>query len=194
MVRSEANDRGLLYLLKHPTQQFNPLEISKKIDITHSGAFRLFAKLEEKGFVYNERRGRYNYYGLNFKRESTRKYLSYLIQKEKDSQKNKVKMWIGRILKIKSASIALLFGSVLDKDKPNDIDVVFVTPKNATDLYKEVDKLNITSLTKIHPIVQTKQDLLSNIRKKDPVIIKALSGILVFGDEEYFEVLAEVMP
>jgi septum formation inhibitor-activating ATPase MinD len=28
--------------------------------------------------------------------------------------------------------------------------------------------------------------------KKDPVIIKALSGILIFADEEYFDMLNEV--
>lgn len=192
MVKSEAKDRILLYMLKHPTKQFNPREISKEAGITHSGAFRLFAKLDKEGFVHNEKRGRYNYYSVKFKRKSTRKYLSYLIQKEKDSQSNKVKMWADRIQGIKSAAIALLFGSVLNKDKPNDIDVVFVTPKNATNLYKEIDKLNITSLTKIHPIIQTEQDLINNIRKKDPVIMKALGGILVFGDEDYFDVLAEV--
>jgi len=192
MVKSEASDKVLLYMLKHPTQQFNPLEISREVDITHSGAFRLFAKLENEGFVHLEKRGRYNYYGLKYKSKVVRKYLSYLIQKEKDAEKAKIKMWVNRISEIKSAKIAILFGSVLHKSKPNDIDIVFVTPKNATNLYKEVDKINIIALTKIHPIVQTKQDLINNIRKKDPVIMKSLGGILVFGDEEYFDVLAEV--
>lgn len=94
--------------------------------------------------------------------------------------------------KISHASVALLFGSVLHKSKPNDVDVVFVTTKDATKLYKEVDKLNLLYPVKVHPVVQTREDLINNIRKKDRVIMKALAGILVFGDEDYFDILAEV--
>jgi predicted AAA+ superfamily ATPase len=190
---TDTAKRILLFLLKNPTDKYNPLQISKEFKITHAGAFKLLAGLYKKEFLVREKIGRYNLYGLNFKKKALRKYLSFLIQQEKDAQSAKVKVWLDTICrKINQASIALLFGSILHKEKPNDVDAVFVTPKNTTKFYQEVDKANAISQIKLHPIVQTKEDLINNIRKKDPVIMKSLGGILVFGDEEYFDVLAEV--
>ena len=103
-------------------------------------------------------------------------------------------MWVSRISEIKSASLAILFGSVLHKEKPNDIDVVFVAPqKKFSKLREEIRQVDVISTVKIHSIVQTKQDLINNIRKKDPVILKALQGMIVHGSEEYFDVLLEVL-
>ncbi len=192
--KTDTAEKILLFMLKNPLEKYNPRQIAQNFNISHAGSFKLLAGLYTEGFLTRQKVGRYNLYTLNFLKPALRKYLSFLIQKEKDRQTTLVKVWINDINKrITQASIALLFGSILYKEKPHDVDVVFVISKKATAFYKEIDTLNALYPLKIHPVVQTRQDLLDNIRKGDRVILKSLGGIVVFGDEKFFDLLAEIV-
>ena len=42
---------------------------------------------------------------------------------------------------------------------------------------------------KVHPIYQTKEDLRKNIAKPDKVVLNALKGLVVLGQDTFIEVL-----
>ena len=93
------------------------------------------------------------------------------------------------IKKIKNSDVAILFGSVLSKhDKASDIDVLFVvSQKNFSELKKEIEAINRLNDKKIHPVYQSKHDLIENISKEDKVILNAIKGIIVFGEEIFLD-------
>ena len=85
-----------------------------------------------------------------------------------------------------------MFGSILEKDNPNDIDALFVTDKKVfPKLQKEIGELNQLSNKKIHPLYQTRDDLIKNIKEKHPPILNAIKGIVVRGEELFIEVYYE---
>ena len=86
----------------------------------------------------------------------------------------------------------VLFGSVLEKPNPNDIDVLLVTDqKRFPKLQREIKELNEINIKKIHPIYQTYNDIVKNIKKRDKPVLNAIKGIIVFGEERFLEVYNE---
>ncbi len=96
-----------------------------------------------------------------------------------------MKVWIGEIRKIKGAYAAILFGSVLRKHKDaRDVDVLLITDqKKFVKLKKEIGKINLINVKKLHPVYQTKKDLEENIRKRHKPVLNAMKGIVVFGGD-----------
>ncbi|MBS3123136.1 hypothetical protein J4437_00715 [Candidatus Woesearchaeota archaeon] len=97
------------------------------------------------------------------------------------------------IRKIKSADGAILFGSVLNnQEQARDIDVLFITDsKRIKKLKKEIERINHLNLKKIHPLFQSGEDLKNNILKEDKVILNAIKGFIVFGEEKFIELVEE---
>jgi len=186
--------KGLLFFLQNPLTDVYPQLLATELGISRVGALKLLRSLADDKFIRVKKVGSANTYRLHPKKEHVRALLAYAIQEQIRMSPNRVKMWVNRITEIKSASCAILFGSIIHKEKPNDIDVVFVAQqKKFAKLREEIHKINVISKVKIHHIFQTKEDLISNIRKKDPAILKALQGVIVQGAEEYFDVLLEVL-
>mgnify|MGYP001579844866 FL=1 len=48
---------------------------------------------------------------------------------------------------------------------------------------KEIEEVNKMSTKKIHPLFQTKQDFVKNIKKGDKPLLNAIKGIYVFGED-----------
>ena len=61
---------------------------------------------------------------------------------------------------------------------------MFITDQKRFSRLKE-DLNNIASLNikKIHPIYQTKSDFIKNIKNSDKVVLNAVKGIIIFGEE-----------
>ena len=88
--------------------------------------------------------------------------------------------------KIKHADTIILYGSVLKSDNYNDVDVVFVTNnKLIKKLEKEINELNNINVKRIHPLYQTSDDLINNIKKNDKVLLNAIKGIIVKGENNF---------
>ena len=86
----------------------------------------------------------------------------------------------------------ILYGSVLIKSEPHDIDVLFLTEQSKfSSLKKEVDFMNKMNITKIHPLYQNFQDIIDNIKKRHPPLLNAIKGIVVHGEEKFIEVYNE---
>lgn len=47
----------------------------------------------------------------------------------------------------------------------------------------------VKSQKKLHPLYQTKDDLINNIKKEDKIILTAIKGIIIFGENVITEIL-----
>jgi len=193
---SEITSNEMLFVLtifKSPEIQFNANSIAKLIGVSSMGALKIAKKLEKENILLPKRLGKAVFYRLNFNNEYALQYLKFLLKREVEQADSYVKFWVNEIKKIKSADCAILFGSVLRKQKEaKDIDVLFITNKKKFSLLKkEIEEINMLNVKKIHPLYQTKGDLINNIKKNDKVILNAIKGLIVFGEDLLMSVIAK---
>jgi len=86
----------------------------------------------------------------------------------------------------------ILFGSVLNKHKEaKDIDILLITNKRKfLKLKKEINEINLLNIKKLHPVYQTKDDFKENL-KKDKIVLNAIKGIIIFGEDVIIRLLEE---
>ncbi|PIN81876.1 hypothetical protein COV11_00790 [Candidatus Woesearchaeota archaeon CG10_big_fil_rev_8_21_14_0_10_30_7] len=187
---SEGEKKILLVLFKDFSTQYNARSISKQVNMTHEGAFKALKNLEKKGFVISKSFGKATMYKMKYG-PLTKKNLELLLLEE--SELNYAR-WVDEVKNFNESSILVLFGSVLESKEYKDVDLLVVVSKERYDaLIKKIDGKNKLLLKKIHPIIQTINDLKNNIIKKDPVIIDAIkNGIVLKGQEKFVEVLSNV--
>lgn len=175
----------ILSIFKNPEKEFNANSLAKHIDISSMGALKIAKKLEKENILVSRIFGKAKFYRINFNNDYAREYIKFLLKRESEQTLPYIKVWIREIKKIKSADAAILFGSVLRKQKEaKDIDVLLITnQKKFKELKKEIEKINIINAKKLHPVYQTKRDLEKNIKKQDKPILSAIKGIVVSGED-----------
>ena len=182
----------VLALVKSPEMTYNANSLSKFVGITPMGALKILKRLEQENVIKPKRIGKAITYKINVEDSYTCKYLSLALAREAQYANPRVKRWINEIKKIKNADITILFGSVLEKTNPNDIDVLLVTDqKRFARLKQEIKELNEINIKKIHPIYQTYDDIIRNIKKRDKPILNAIKGIVISGEEKFMVVYNE---
>jgi hypothetical protein len=182
----------ILKLVKSPEIEYNANSLAKAIKITPMGALKILKRLEKESILKSRNVGRARIYKINLENHYAIRYVSLILSREALHANPYVKRWILELKKIKNAEIIILFGSVLEKNNPNDIDVVFVTDKKKfLRLKKEIENINKINITKIHPLYQTIQDIIANIKNKDAPILNAIKGIVVKSEERFLEVYNE---
>ncbi|MCK5282431.1 MAG: nucleotidyltransferase domain-containing protein [Nanoarchaeota archaeon] len=171
---------------------YNPGNIAKELNLSRVGTFKALKELEKKGLVKGRKLGKANFYSVDLNDGYTRKNIEILLM-EKARQHE---MWVDEFEELaKYVDIMILFGSIIrNESKANDIDVLLVFKKENNDKINSIIKEKNKILTKrIHPIKQTKSDLVKNIKKKDKVILSAIkTGIVLYGFEKILEVLKGV--
>ena len=182
----------VLTLVKSPEVIYNANSLSKVIGITSMGALKILKRLEQENIVISKKIGKAITYKVNVEDYYTRKYLSLILVREAQYGNPLVKRWITELKKIKNANLIVLFGSILEKPNPNDIDVLLITSqKQFPKLQQEIKELNEINIKKIHPMYQTSDDIIKNIKKRDKPILSAIKGIIVFGEEKLMEIYNE---
>lgn len=183
--------RLVLKILKNPENNYNANNISKELGMSSMGALKIAKNLEKEGVLVSRQIGKGIFYSINFKNSYVRNFLLFILKRESEYSSPYIKRWISEIKKIKNSSLAILFGSVLTKnEKAEDIDVLLISSqKKFNELKKEIEQLNKINDKKIHPIFQSKQDIIDNIKKQDKVILNTIKGIVVFGEEVLLEIV-----
>lgn len=188
---TEKEMQFILLLFKSPEKEYNAHIIAKELNMSAMGALKIARRLEKEQLLTSKQLGKAIFYKLTLSNEYTQRYLCFLLKRETETAEGYIKRWVVDIKKIKSADAALLFGSVLRKHKEaNDIDVLFITDqKRFETLKKEIEKINIVNIKKIHPIYQTEKDFSDNVRKGDVIVLDTLKGIVVYGEETVIKVM-----
>lgn len=181
----------VLTVLKNPETEYNANSISKILKISPMGALKIAKKLEEENIIRSKKFGKAKFYNLNFNNDYTKRYLSFLLNREVEQSGSYIKRWANELKKIKNAEAAILFGSVLSKEeKAKDIDVLLIVKKDKfQNIKKEIESINLISKPELHPLYQTFEDLKVNIDKNDKVILNAIKGIVVCGENKIIELL-----
>lgn len=184
---------AVLTILKSPEKEYNANNLSKLLNITSMGALKILKKLEKDNILTSKKIGNASIYKLNLKNKYAIDYAEFLLKREAEKSTPYVKRWVREVRKTNNPEIAILFGSVLEKEeKAKDVDVFFVVKeKNFNKLKREVKKLNELNEKKIHPIYQTPNDLKTNINKQDKVVLKAIKGIIVSGERKFIKLIEE---
>lgn len=182
----------LLTIIKSPELDYNANNISNVIEITPMGALKILKRLETEEVIKSKKVGKAVIYRINTQNNYAISYISLVLSRETIYASPKVKRWIQELKKIKNADIMILYGSVLKNIEPNDIDVLFVTNKDKfRRLQREIEEINRINIKKIHPLYQTFEDIIDNIKKRHKPLLDAIKGIIVHGQEKFIEVYNE---
>ena len=189
---TKAEMAVVLRLVKSPEADYNANNIAKVIGITAMGALKILKRLKKEFILKSKKIGKAVIYKINVEDPYARRYVALILSREPLYAPPQVKRWVEELKKIRNADIAVLFGSVLDKPNPNDIDVLLITDqKRFPGLQQEIKDINEINIKKIHPMYQTNQDIIENIRKRDKPLLSAIKGIVIFGEERFIEVYNE---
>jgi predicted nucleotidyltransferase len=155
------------------------------------GALKILKRLEKEGVLISNKVMQARIYGIS-KSEYAKQYVSFLLSRERKVSQSSIKVWVNELSKIKNADLAILFGSALRNKNPNDIDVLLVSDeKKFKALEKEIADLNKVGVKKIHPLFQSFEDVIDNIKKGDKPLLNAIKGVVVFGENVLMEVYYE---
>lgn len=180
----------VLSILKSPEEEYNANSLAKLIGISSMGALKIGKSLVKENILSSRIIGRASIYKININSYS-KQYIRFILKREVEQAPPYVKMWARELEKVKSAEAIVLFGSVLKKEKEaGDIDaLILVSNSKFSNVKKEIENINSLNNKKVHPVYQTKEDLVSNLKKKDKVVLNAIKGLFIFGEDVLLEVL-----
>jgi len=180
----------VLSIFKSPEKEHNTSEIARLLGISPMGALKIARRLENENILKSKAIGKAIIYQLNTSNDYVRGYIKFLLRMEAEQANSYVKVWINELRKIKSADVAILFGSILRKKEVNDVDVLLVTDqKRFPKLKKEVEKINLINIKKLHPLYQSEKDVKGNIKKGDKALLNAINGIVAFGEDKFINLI-----
>ncbi|MBI1971204.1 hypothetical protein HYS47_05640 [Candidatus Woesearchaeota archaeon] len=182
----------VLKLVKSPEADYNANSLAKVVGITAMGALKILKRLENESILKSKRIGNAAIYRVNTENSYARRYVDLILSRESLHTSPKVKRWVEELKKISHADVIVLFGSVLEKSNHNDIDVLLITDqKRFPKLQREIKDLNEINIKKVHPMYQTYQDVLKNIKKRDKPLLNAIKGIVIIGEEKFLGIYDE---
>jgi len=189
-VLTDLERELILKLFKDFSKDYNPSSIAKEVSKTRMGTFKALLSLEAKGIVKGRTLGKARFYKLDLENLYARKTAEFILMDEAKQHQR----WIDELKELfQYANIVILFGSIITKEKnAHDIDLLLVYPeKNNSSINSLIKEKNELLAKKIHPVKQTKEDFISNLKKKDAVMFDAIrTGIVLHGFQELVELIA----
>lgn len=188
---TQNEKKVLRFLAVSLKEDYSINETAKKCGIFPNGAYKILTKFEKEGIVKKKQISHVHSYKLNFEIEKTMIVLELAFIP--DALEGRIKLRAEDLQPLKAATKAcILFGSYITaKQKPGDIDILFVLDKSNFNQFKQkLSKAQDIMPVKIQDIVQTREDLQQNLKKEDKIIKEALqNGIVLWG----YDVIAGVV-
>ncbi|MFH1317028.1 MAG: winged helix-turn-helix transcriptional regulator [Candidatus Woesearchaeota archaeon] len=186
------NEKKILrFLLANFDKDHSINEIAKQSGLAPNGAYEMLRKFEEKGVLLPKKIANLKSYKVNFDSIEAIKLLELVLIP--DYKESKINYRYNDLRPLKDITkLCIIFGSyITKKEKPNDIDAIFVIKKSDYNKYNQaLEKVKMIMPFKLHDVIQTKADLSKNIRKKDKILINAISeGAVLWGHEFLIEVI-----
>jgi predicted nucleotidyltransferase len=184
--------KALSYLCRHYKEKLSINQLAGKLKITPKGMLKILKKFEDDGIVIKEKIANASIYTLHFSGRKTEDLVKYALKCEQ-APNTYVKMVEKDLLPLHDVTpLTILFGSVLTTgNKANDIDLLAVITKNDySNFNQKVKDFEKISPKKIHPVIQTKDDLKKNLRKGDAVMKEVLhKGYILWGHGLFYEMI-----
>lgn len=190
-VLTEKEKKALIILFKDFTGYHNANSISKVLEISRVGALKLFRRLEAEGLLKSQRIGKSIVYKLRLDDDYVKKLVAFLLADEANNFKRwkeefKALCGVGRIV--------MLFGSALrNYENASDIDLLVVSARPDREAEKVLAGKAEILPKRLHAIRLTASELESNIKRKESAILDIVkTGVVLYGQDEYVEVLKNV--
>lgn len=188
------NEKTILRFLAAKQELCSLNTLAKECNVSPAGAYKIVKKFEKEGIVTAKMVANIKTVTLDFNSDKTARVLELAFIPEKLEgrifQRAKDLMLLKEVTKA-----GIIFGSyITKKEKPSDLDVLFILEKEKFEEYKQTlnTVINITPI-KIQDIVQTEQDFIENLKRNDLIIVSALrSGIVLWGFDTLTKVLKNV--
>ncbi len=176
-------------LFKEPYESYNSRSISKKIGMSHAGAFKILKKLEQRQIVAPKQIGRAKIYSLNLNDEIAEKEAEIALTLESRNYKR----WVEEFSGIKSnADFAILFGSIIKNEKEaKDIDILIISAKSNLNKIKEaIDKKKNILVKPVHALHQTPEVFIKDLRSKNKTMLEIFkTGVVLYGQENLIKIV-----
>ena len=190
-----TNEKKVLrFLLVNFAKDYSINEIAKRCSLAPNGAYEILKKFEEKGVLSPKKISNVKSYKINFVSKEAIKLLELMLIP--NYKEDKISYRYNDLKPLEEiSSLCIIFGSyITQKEKPNDIDVLLVIKKENYRKYSKIlEKVKRTLPIHLHDIIQTKEDLSKNIKKREKIILKAISeGLILWGHEFLIEVIKNV--
>ncbi len=178
-------------LFKDFTTEYNSRNISPKVGLTHSGAFRALKKLEEEEIVTSRQIGKAIIYSLNLDNPVTIREIDSTLTLEA----SKYQRWVEEFKKLGGiAKCVVLFGSILRNEKEaRDIDLFVIAEKKYySEVKKIIEERNKIQIKTIHLIFQTSGDFKIDLKRRYKVTIEIIkTGIVLYRQDEFRKLVME---
>ena len=186
-------EKIVLFLLKNIDELgYNINQISKLNNISVGSAFKILKELEKNKILLKKEINNASHYKLNLNNCETVRLCELLLLGEKRNLKGYAKVYADEIMRFEQADFIILFGSVLQRDDFNDVDVLFVTNqvKKVNDFCLEISKVRTKPVV---PLILKKDDLIKEIKqKKESVLDMIRKGVVLKGESMFVEVTKNV--
>ncbi len=188
MVTKNTN-KILNYLLRY-FELKNINQISKELEISVGSAFKILKDLEKKKWVLPERMGNAIYYRINFDNLELVKVIELILIEGRRNLKGFSGVYANDLDNF-NCDLIVLFGSVLKKNKFNDVDVLFsgCNLREVSKLCLDISKVRSRPVV---PLILTKNDLIKEIKLKRKSILDIIkTGVVLKGEDIFVEVLKD---
>ncbi|MEK6800376.1 MAG: winged helix-turn-helix transcriptional regulator [Nanoarchaeota archaeon] len=199
MAMLEKSIREIMkILLKDFTKRNTISSLSEEIGIERPGVWKVLKRLESKRLINLDPigKGKTSVYEvtLNWKNSLVEKTLAIILEEDALEQER----WRDNFKNLEKRTLfVILFGSILHSPKEaNDIDILVVVKTNND--FKAVEKIvsevQQTQIKKIHVIDLTKEELKSELKKKNKAYLEALKkGAILFGQENFIKFVEKML-
>jgi DNA-binding Lrp family transcriptional regulator len=181
ITKNEA--RVMNFLLRNFSANYNINQISKEVNLSPRGAYKILKKLESNKILLSEKIGNNVIYKINFENDVSLDACQFVLAENEVTPY--IQTWINDLQQLKEITeMAVLFGSLLTKEKQaNDVDILLVFQREKlSKVQEQIKKINQIKSKKIHAVLQTKEDLIGNIKKRDMAILEEIrTGLVLWG-------------
>ena len=192
MVGLTLNEiRVISFLLRNFTERYSINQLARELGLSPMGARKIAMKLEKARVLRSEAIGNAIYYRPNLDKEIGRKTAELVLAYNDLNPYARVQAKDLEQLRPHALS-AVLFGSVLTKaENAGDIDVLLVLKENQLNkMHKVLMEIQSIKSKKISEMLQTREDLVRNIKKRDAPLLDAIrTGQVLWGSEIIVEAI-----
>ncbi len=178
------------FLLRHIHEPgYNVNQIARELNMSVSNAHKIVTDLKKKKMLKVIDLKTAIYYSLDLTNPDTMDVCKIILRERQRNLEPQAKPYAEEVKKFDKSLFTIIYGSILIKKSFRDVDVLFITDKvkEVQDFCVAVNKIRAKP---IDPLIMTQKDFVSNIKKKDPVVLDVITkGIVIKGEDKFMEAL-----